>query len=358
MIDRNQKLREKFLSNIDAALISNIKNRYYFTNFKSSEGFVIITKDKTLLYVDFRYIEAAKNEAQGCEVKLLENTKDAICDFVKEYGISTVAIENSITVQEYNVYKNFFKDNKVEVIENSKLDDTILEMRSIKDKDEICKIKYAQKITDSAFEHILPIIKQGNITEKEIALELEFFMKKKGAEALSFDMIIVSGKNTSLPHGVPSDKIIQAGDFITIDMGCVCNSYCSDMTRTIALQYATDEMKNIYNIVLKAQQAAISKIKNGVKCCDVDMAARDIIYSAGFRGCFGHGTGHGIGLEAHEGPRCNSNSNDILRSGMLTSVEPGIYLEDKYGVRIEDLVEITDNGCNNLTNTSKELLIL
>ncbi len=358
MLERSKKLRENFLTNIDASLIVCTNNRYYFTNFISSAGFVIITREKTLLYVDFRYIEAAKNKAQGCEVRLLENTKDAIFDVVKEFNIKTIAIEDNITVSEYKMYQKIFDEAKVQVLENSKLDEAILEMRSIKNQNEIDNIKKAQKITDNAFEYILPIIKGGNITEKEIALELEFYMKKNGAQALSFDMIVVSGKNTSLPHGIPSDKIIQPGDFITIDMGCVCDNYCSDMTRTVALGYATDEMKKVYDIVLQAQEAAIAKVRNNVKCKDVDSAARDIIYSAGFEGCFGHGTGHCLGLDIHENPRCNSSSKDVLKSGMVTSVEPGIYLEGKYGVRIEDLVQVTDEACNNLTNSKKDLIIL
>lgn len=342
----------------DAALIISEVNRFYFTNFDSSAGFLLLTKDKSILYVDFRYIEEAKATAKNCEVRLLDKASEAIFEAAHEFNLKSVILEENISVSQYKLYKKHLEHAGVSVLEKDTLDRMILNLRSIKDSREIENIKQAQKITDAAFEHILPIIKQRDITEKEIALELEFFMKKHGAESLSFDLIVVSGINGSKPHGVPTDKKIQDGEFLTIDMGCKYNGYCSDMTRTVAIGKATDEMKFVYDTVLKAQLEAISKIKLGVSCSFIDSTARDLIYSKGFEGCFGHGTGHCLGIDIHEDPRCSQFSTDILKTGMVTSVEPGIYIEGKYGVRIEDIVVVTDNGCNNLTKSKKDLIIL
>lgn len=183
-------------------------------------------------------------------------------------------------------------------------------------------------------------------------------MRGLGAEGVSFDFIVVSGKNSSLPHGVPTDKKIEKGDFITMDFGGIVGGYCSDMTRTVAVGGITDEQKMVYDTTLKAQLAAIDAIKAGAICGDIDKIARDIIYDAGYKGCFGHALGHSVGIDVHESPNLSPNNQSILQIGNVVTVEPGIYLENKFGVRIEDMVYVTENGCINLTNSKKELLIL
>ena len=194
--------------------------------------------------------------------------------------------------------------------------------------------------------------------ERDIALEIEFFMRKNGASGVSFDLITITGKKTSLPHGIPSDNAVSVGDFVTMDIGCKVNGYCSDMTRTVAVGSVTDEMKTVYDTVLAAQKAALDMLRAGAVCSAADKAARDIIYNAGYEGCFGHATGHSVGLFIHESPTLSASCHDVLQSGMVVTVEPGIYLENRFGVRIEDMVLITDDGVENLTKSDKRLIVL
>ena len=244
-----------------------------------------------------------------------------------------------------------------EIVSENELSLLVSRLRMKKNLQEIEFIKKAQSITDKTFEYILNEIKTG-VTEKEIALKMEFFMRKCGSEGIAFDIIAVSGKNSSLPHGVPTDKIIENGDFLTLDFGAKWNGYCSDMTRTVAIGNPSQRQTEVYNTVLKAQKAALSAIKPEVTCKEIDKIARDIINQAGFEGCFGHGLGHSLGLEIHENPACNTRDETCLSEGMIMTVEPGIYLENEFGVRIEDMVLVTDNGNINLTKSPKELIIL
>lgn len=227
----------------------------------------------------------------------------------------------------------------------------------LKTYEEIEYIKKAQKITDDTFSHILTKIKPG-ITELEIASEIVSFMKKSGAEALAFDPIVVSGERGALPHGEPTDKKIEKGELLTIDMGAVVNGYHSDMTRTVAIGEISSDKKVVYNIIFSAQFRAINMLKSGVKASDVDFAARDAIEKAGFAKFFIHSTGHGVGLNVHEDPKISSTSEDILQCGMVVTVEPGIYIKDRLGVRIEDMLLITKDGHENLTHSPKRLIIL
>ena len=231
------------------------------------------------------------------------------------------------------------------------------EIRAVKDDTELSAIAMAEKIGDRAFSYILGEIKPG-VSEKEIALKLELKMRELGASGLSFDTIVVSGERTSMPHGEPSDKLIENGDFVTMDFGCIFNGYCSDMTRTVAVGSVTDEQRDIYNVVLRAQKTTCDAIKAGMKGSEVDAVARKIISDAGYGECFGHGLGHGVGLEIHEAPTANTRSEEILKPKMLVTIEPGIYIPKKFGVRIEDLSIVTENGIINLTGSEKELIIL
>ena len=218
-------------------------------------------------------------------------------------------------------------------------------------------MRKAQEITDRAFADVLTKIKVG-MTEKEVQTELIYCLYKNGADNLAFDPIVVSGPKTSMPHGVAGDRVIREGDFITMDFGALYKSYCADMTRTVAVGYATEEMKEVYETVLKAQKAAIAATKAGVKGKDVDAVARKIIADAGYGEYFGHGYGHSLGMEVHEAPSCSPAGETVMQAGVISSAEPGIYLPGKFGVRIEDVVIFTENGCENITHSPKNLIIL
>ncbi len=334
-----------------AFLIENPINLRYFTKSDIDTGILAITEKDTVFLTDSRYIESAKRQMRDIEVVLINDLKEQLKDIFE--GVKTVFIEtNYQTVNSAKRYEEFLPISK-----DSTLDDIIKMRRAVKTEDEIEFIKSAQKLTDDAFNHIPPFIKEG-VCERDIALEIEWFMRKGGADGVSFDLIAISGENTSLPHGIPSDRKIKSGDFVTMDIGCKWQGYCSDMTRTVAVGFATDEMKKVYNTVLTAQKSALDFIKAGIPTKDADAAARDVIESAGYGEYFGHSTGHGVGLNIHEAPNLSPRSDEELKEGMVVTVEPGIYLPQKFGVRIEDMVVITKNGVNNLTKSPKELIIL
>ena len=347
---------QKRLNNNEAALISKPCNRFYLTGFNSSDGYVVITKNQAAFLVDFRYIEKAKEVVKFLDVKLMENSLNDISTLLKNNKINNLYLESEyVSLSEFFKYQQAFLN--VNIDNSNKLDNIITSLRRIKTEDEITNIKKAQEITDKTFTYILNRI-DINRTEKEIMLDMEFYLRGLGSQGVSFDFIVVSGKNSSLPHGEPTDKKINKGDFLTMDFGAVVNGYRSDMTRTVAIKSVTEEQKEIYNLVLNAQQKAIDSIKPGVICKDIDKISRDIIYNAGYKGCFGHGLGHSVGVEIHESPNFNTKCDTLLEKGMVMTVEPGIYLENRFGVRIEDMVYVTKNGCENLTKSNKELIIL
>lgn len=353
---RNIKNLQNRISNDSVCIIQNPINIRYFTGVNIDTGLLIISKENAFFITDFRYIEVAEksfNES-GVNVVLQDNLSLQLSEIFNNCGGKKLLIET-----DYQSVSRlaFFKTITENVTTDNSLDKIIYDLKSVKTLFEIEQIKKAQNITDMAYEHILNFIKVG-VKEKDLALEIEMFMRKQGAEGVSFDLITISGKNTSLPHGVPSEKSIENGDFVTMDIGCKVNGYCSDMTRTVAVGFATDEMKKVYETVLTAQQKALDTIKAGVKASDVDKAARDYIYSQGFEGCFGHSTGHGVGLFIHEAPTVSTKSETVLEEGMVITCEPGIYLKDKFGVRIEDMVAVTKNGYLNFTKSKKDLVIL
>lgn len=340
----------------EAFLVSSNFNRFYLTGFNSSAGTVLITKFDAVFFIDFRYFEKAKNTVDSCQVTLLNKGAQQTYDFLKDKKIKTVFIENSfVNISEYARLENIF--DGIKISKDNVLDTNLNKMRAVKSPDELKLIKRAQSLTEQTFDYILTRI-TANRSEREIMLDMEFFMRGLGAEGVAFDFIVVSGKNSSLPHGVPTDKKIEQGDFITMDFGAVIGGYCSDMTRTVALGNITDEQRFVYDTTLKAQLAAIEKIKSGAVCGDIDKISRDIIYNAGFKGCFGHSLGHSVGIEVHEAPNLSPDNKSVLQVGNVVTVEPGIYLENKFGVRIEDMVCVTQNGCENLTKSPKELIIL
>ncbi|MCQ2513533.1 MAG: aminopeptidase P family protein [Ruminococcus sp.] len=345
-------------NNDEAAIITNEKNIGYLCGFYHSEGVMLITKDEAYLLVDFRYFEAAEKFAVGCKVIQFNRLFETISELLKKHSIKNVYFEASdLSISVFEKYKKAMNEINIDCIINSKLDDIISELRIIKGNDEKAKILKAQQIAESAYIEVLNYLKPG-VTERSIAVELEYLMKKKGAERVSFDLITITGKKTSLPHGVPSDDIVCEGDFFTMDFGAVYEGYHSDTTRTVAVKSANEEMQKIYNIVLNAQLTALDKIKSGVKCSEIDKTARDIIKSKGYGEFFGHSTGHGVGLDIHELPYVSARSETVLQAGMVITDEPGIYLPNKFGVRIEDMVYVTKDGCENFVTLPKELIIV
>ena len=355
MINRIKGIQE-LLECDEAFIVENASNRFYLTGFNSSAGIVLITKQHACFLIDFRSYEKAKKTVKHCEVFLASAFLDDISNILQKENIKKIYFEvSNASVSAYKRYAEKF--NFAKVLDDDKCEKKILKLRSVKDETELENIKNAQKLTDETFKYILDRISVGK-TEKEIMLDMEFFMRKQGSEGVSFDFIVVSGKNSSLPHGVPTEKQIEKGDFVTMDFGAVVNGYRSDMTRTVAVDRVTEEQKKVYETVLSAQLAAIDYIKSGVPCADADKVARDIIENAGYKGCFGHSLGHSVGVDIHETPNCSPKSQEMLRAGNVITVEPGIYIEDKFGVRIEDMVYVTESGNINLTASNKELIVL
>lgn len=344
----------------DCALFLDETSQHYLCDYYTTDGAVIVSESETALLTDSRYIEAAENKKASGE--LSEDVKPYlfksglfadIADYFAKCGAKRVCLDPAlISVKQLDILKE-----KCQNVEFGYISDICLKHRRVKTQAEAEKIKKAQSITDKAFSHILGFINQGR-TELEVAAELEYFMRCNGADGLAFDTIAVSGKNSSLPHGVPTESRLTMNSFFTMDYGARFNGYCSDMTRTVVLGKADEEMKNIYNTVLTAQSEAMKFIKAGVSCFDADKVARDVITDAGYGQYFGHSLGHSLGLEIHELPSCSPKSKDILVEGNIVTVEPGIYIPGKYGVRIENMVLVTKDGCVNLTNSDRSLIEL
>jgi len=352
---RFERLFESF-DGADCVLITSDINRRYFTGMKSSAGVVLAFPEKAYLLIDFRYIEKARATVRDAEVIELKKLYPQLMELLNKHGAKTVAIESeTMTVKELNSYEHFFTE--LEFIHNDTLSNAVAALRMTKDEEEIDHIRKAQSIAEAAYDKILRFIKAG-VTEREVALELNRLIYEYGAEDLSFDTIVLSGANTSMPHGVPSDKKIEEGEFVLMDFGAVYNGYHSDMTRTVCVGEPTEEMKQVYDIVLQAQLAGLEAAKAGILGSDLDKVSRDVIEQAGYGSCFGHSLGHGVGLEIHEKPNASPNYKLTLNKGAVITVEPGIYIAGKFGVRIEDFVILTENGCENLTKSAKNLISL
>lgn len=339
---------------LDALLITSPFNRQYISGFTGSAGYLLVTENKAKLITDFRYVDQAAEQAPHVEVV------KSRADMLEEVGIQLAELKiHKIGFEKqyvsYSLYQGLSKvSGKMEWIGIAGI---VEEMRMIKTPDEISIIKQACEIADRSFQHILHFIKPG-VTEREVALELEFHMRKQGATSTSFETIVASGPRSALPHGVASEKVISAGEVVTLDFGAYYKGYVSDITRTVAVGEPSEQLKQIYNIVLEAQLAGVTHVKAGLTGKEADAITRDIITAAGYGEKFGHSTGHGIGLEVHEGPGLSSKSEVILKPGMVVTVEPGIYISQIGGVRIEDDVVITENGCEIITQSTKELIIL
>ena len=342
--------------NVESVLITSDINRRYFAGMKSSAGTVLAFRNKAYLLIDFRYIEKARETVKTAEVIETKELYKEISALLRQEGVKNLAIEAmDVTVSRLNVMKKHLKC--VDIIETDVLSNSINKLRMIKDEEEMEYIRKAQEIAESAFDDILGFIKEG-VTEREIALELDRLMLEKGAEGISFDTIALAGENTSMPHGVPSDKKVKKGEFVLMDFGAVYNGYHSDMTRTVCVGTPDEEMEKIYNIVLTAQEKAIAAAKAGISGKELDGIARRHICDAGYGEYFGHSLGHGVGLEIHEQPNAAPSYEKNLEKGTVVTIEPGIYIAGKFGVRIEDFVILTENGCINLTKSAKNIISL
>nr|WP_307990404.1 Xaa-Pro peptidase family protein [uncultured Niameybacter sp.] len=356
---RLNKLKTQFEAlNIDGMLISNLTNVYYLSGFKGSNGRLLITKENQYLITDFRYIEQATKQAPDYEVvdQAQKGLLGTVMEIAEHNGIKNIGFEsdytNYTTFLEFGTYEDFKFVPTREVVEN---------LRQTKDEEEIKNLREAERIGDLAFAKIIPFITmeyKNGLTETDIALELERIMRMNGASGVSFNSIVAAGAKSSLCHAVPGKETLKEGDFVVMDFGCVYNGYCSDMTRTIVIGEASDKHKEIYNIVLKAQLAALEAIKPGVKGKEIDAIARNIIAEAGYGDYFGHGLGHSVGLDIHENPRFSMVEERIIEEGMVLTVEPGIYVPGFGGVRIEDMIVVTKEGIENLTHSTKELIVI
>lgn len=353
-MEKIQKLRATFEKlGIDGFLVTSSYNRRYLSNFTGSAGVVLISNDKALFITDFRYTEQAGKQCQGYEVvQHTGSIPEKLASLVQQLGIKKLGFEQDHVT--YSSYQTFDKAIDAELVPIS---GEIEKLRLIKDESEIKILKGAANIADAAFTHILNFIQPGK-TEIEVANELEFFMRKEGATSSSFDMIVASGHRGALPHGVASDKVIEKGELVTLDFGAYYNGYVSDITRTVAVGQPDAKMQEIYHIVLEAQLRGMKGIKPGITGKEADALTRDYITEKGYGDNFGHSTGHGIGLEVHEGPGLSSKSDIVLEPGMVVTCEPGIYLPGLGGVRIEDDTIITKDGNENLNSSKKELIIL
>ena len=347
---RLEKLRA--LLDADTAIfVSNPLNVSYLSGFRGTYAYLLIDRYSAYLLTDFRYIEQAREQANGFEVI------DAAGSVWGQVG--RLLQEEVLAFEaDHLVFSLFGKAREIlPEVKFTPLISPVGKMRRVKDKDEIASIESAISLGDEAFQHIMGFIKAG-IEERDIALELEFFMRNRGASGVSFEIIVASGKRSAMPHGVASSKRLEQGDIVLLDLGCVKNSYCSDLSRTVFLGSAGDEEQNVYRTVLAAQKRALEGIRAGMECKMADALARDELAAQGLKEYFGHGLGHGVGLEIHEGPSLSPASADVLEAGMVVTVEPGVYLPGKFGIRIEDVAVIEDNGCRVLTKSSKELICL
>ena len=352
-IEKYQSLLET--GEVDALLLTSVYNRLYAAQYRVAEGVAVVTREGAYYFTDSRYIEAAENNLPGFTVRMTHpgsSDIERINEVIGEHTIKKLGFEeNDMTYGDYLRYNEAL--HAVLVPMQAKID----AFRATKEPWEIELMRKAQAITDQTFSELCKIIQAG-MTEKELEAELLYRLYKHGAEGPSFDPIVVSGPNTSLPHGVPGERKLEFGDFITMDFGCIYSGYCSDMTRTVALGFVSEEMDKVYKTVLKAQLAGIAATKAGVAGRDIDGTARKVIADAGYGDYFGHGYGHSLGILIHEAPNANTRNDQPMPAGAVVSAEPGIYLPGKFGVRIEDVTVITETGCEVLTKSPKKLIIL
>ena len=344
------------LKSTQAALILSEENRLYFTGFASSNGTLLVMPEESAFITDSRYYEAACSAVTEAQVLLQDQVYQQIFDLLQKHNCTEILVEaDRMTLSELNKWRKMLPTYSFNV--SNRLDKLANGIREIKSEEEIEKMQRAQDIAEKALDELLHILKPG-VAERDLANELEYLMRKFGADGISFDTIAVSGANSSKPHGVPGEKLVEAGDFVTIDFGALYQHYHSDTTRTFAVGQPTEEMVNVYEPVRKAQQAGLDYVRPNIAAFDLDKACRDVIAEAGYGEYFGHSTGHGVGVEIHEHPFAGPKSEETIRENAIVTVEPGIYLPGKFGVRIEDMVLVTADGHRNFCHLTKELVVL
>ena len=352
-----EKIQEQLKEQgLDGLLLTDEKNQRYAAGFAFTDGAVLVGREKAWLITDSRYIEAAeKTAAAGVQVRLYDRERPLLAQLkeaIQEAGMERLAAEDSkLSHREYLAWE------KALGLPLLPAGDLMARLRAAKTEEEIDAMRAAQAIAEQALEEVLELIRPG-MTEKQVMAELVYRTLRHGSEGNAFDPIVVSGPNSSLPHGVPGERMIQKGDFVTMDFGCLKEGYCSDMTRTIAVGEATEEMRNVYHIVLQAQLAGIAVARAGIPGKEIDAAARKVITDAGYGAYFGHGFGHSLGLDIHEAPSANPRGEEPMPAGAVCSAEPGIYLPGRFGVRIEDVMILRENGCEVITKAPKKLIIL
>lgn len=339
--------------NIDGLLVMSDKNRRYITGFTGTSGAVVITDTTAKLITDFRYVDQANDQVSEFEVVEHKGPmSDEVAAQFSEAGSKKIGFEKDHIT--YGIYETFYEKVKGELVPVSGI---VEALRLIKTDEELSVLKKAAEIADDAFAHILNFIKPG-VKEIDVSNELEFYMRKQGATSSSFDIIVASGYRSALPHGVASEKEIESGELVTLDFGALYKGYCSDITRTVAVGEINEKQKEIYSVVLEAQKKGMNGLKAGLTGKEADALTRDVIDDKGYGSYFGHSTGHGIGLDVHEGPALSHRSDVELEPGMVVTVEPGIYVKGVGGCRIEDDTVITEKGNEPLNFAPKELIVL
>lgn len=342
---------------LDALLITDEKNQRYALGFPFTDGAVLVARHGAWLFTDSRYIEAARLAAGGIADVVLFDAQRPLTDSIR----AVIAGERLARIgaeEEKLSHAGFLRYEKALGITLESAQAILDALRSAKSEEEIAAMREAQGIAEAALAETLPLIRPG-MSEREIAAELVYRMLRHGSEGNSFDPIVITGKKTSMPHGVPGDELVAEGDFVTMDFGCIKRGYCSDMTRTVAVGHATEEMRSIYSVVLEAQLAGIAAARAGIPGRDIDAAARAVITRAGYGEYFGHGFGHSLGLDIHESPNANTRGEALMPVGAVVSAEPGIYLPGRFGVRIEDVMVLREDGAEVITRAPKvELIVL
>jgi len=347
MADRLSRVRS-YLGNLDSILFTSRQNLHYICGFTGTDGVLLVGKHIATLFVDSRYILQARQQTQGVDIVKVRKRWDDIQSYVSKHGIKTIGIEsNAMDVDTFMLIKERFKD-----VDLVPMGERLKGLRAIKDSSEIELLKKAALISERALYTVLEKGIRGR-KERDIALDLEFEMRRMNASAVSFELIVASGDRSAMPHGVASDKVIEDNDVVIIDFGCIYMGYCSDQTVTIATGQVGDEVKDVYECVRDAQARAMMEVRPGMSASELDSVARDVIKDCGYGDYFGHGLGHGVGMEIHEAPGIYPLSKDVLLQGMVFTIEPGIYLPFRFGVRLEDTVLLGDSTCHMITNIDK-----
>ncbi len=341
---------------LDAVLILDEKNQRYATGFPFTDGAVLVSREDAWLLTDSRYIEAAEKAAGSCcRVQLFDREHSLLSRL--RAALQQAHVEKLGAEEESLSHARFLSLEKDLGLPLEQAQALFRQLRASKTPEEIESLIQAQRISEAALEETLQILRPG-MTEKELAAELVYRMLRHGSEGNAFDPIVVTGANTSMPHGIPGDAVIQPGDFVTMDFGSLKNGYCSDMTRTVAVGHATEEMRNVYGIVLEAQLAGIAAARAGISGKAIDAAARAVIEQRGYGPYFGHGFGHSLGLDIHEPPSAGLAGEELMPVGAVCSAEPGIYLPGRFGVRIEDVMILREDGCQVITRAPKDQLLV